>query len=462
MTMLRACTLILTLAATLGCQPSDAGQQTGQGALDPPPRKPTGDQLLQAAHSGYRTSPGTRQECIGRQVFDVPHEIEWEVKGPRSGEGLIRNAPTDKDDFSNVFPDGLYHLTSRLHYERWNLGVMAPVSREEFDRWRAGEKDWYPKLIRMREESIAKTKAEIAEYRKKIDGMGREGHEELVLSALEDDIERLTKDIAVFRSRIAAKFLFDSEDVFGVQEAGYYAFLFKNQRAYRIQMFGPRDQGAETPEQFDQRFADFVRRFRPRAMYEIPTEPGVCIPYGFIPDDGTGDYQVKVAFRFKDHPGVAYDFNTGLAYDARLRNSPGNHYVSNLPEPSMFRATTLGLTGLLGGGAVAGRMEKSIGPRTAKIGAIDASQGGFSIITGEADGPKVPSYTIYTATNGFPDVHILPFIVLEVSSYTRKQFPTLPEDPPPFDETMARVDTLLKSIRLRPTSPPMPELKALK
>lgn len=52
----------------------------------------------------------------------------------------------------------------------------------------------------------------------------------------------------------------------------------------------------------------FVKYFRPRALYEIPKEPGVCFPYGFIADDGKTPRHVGVTMRLKEYPDVRIFF----------------------------------------------------------------------------------------------------------------------------------------------------------
>src|SRR5690606_18463441 len=56
---------------------------------------------------------------------------------------------------------------------------------------------------------------------------------------------------------------------------------------------------------------DVLSRFRTRAPGEVPEEPGVCLPYAFIADDGTGDYHTHASFRYPDRPGVVYSIDTG-------------------------------------------------------------------------------------------------------------------------------------------------------
>lgn len=57
---------------------------------------------------------------------------------------------------------------------------------------------------------------------------------------------------------------------------------------------------------------------------------------------------------------------------------------------------------------------------------------------------------------------VLPFILVEMSSRTMEQAPELKTNPPPFKQSMDRLQMLLKSTPLRPTMPSMPDMAALK
>ena len=193
-------------------------------------------------------------------------------------------------------------------------------------------------------------------------------------------------------------------------------------------------------------FLDMLKRFQTRALYQVPKEPGICIPYGFIPDDGTGHFRTEVSFRYKDRPGVIYSMGTSVVGE---RNYLG--------ESAMLTATARS-AGALGSGLVGGRDAKAVGPHQVKIGVLDAWQGGVSLNVADRGKPPVRSYSVYTAYDGHAHSRVLPSIRVNLLSFTREQEDTLKIDPPPLEESLQRLDTLLKSIRLRPSLPEMPEL----
>ncbi|WP_141234023.1 T6SS immunity protein Tli4 family protein [Pseudomonas sp. Irchel 3E20] len=47
-----------------------------------------------------------------------------------------------------------------------------------------------------------------------------------------------------------------------------------------------------------------LRNFRARSLYELPTERGVCVPYGFVKDDRPQKRSMGIIMRLKDHPDV--------------------------------------------------------------------------------------------------------------------------------------------------------------
>ena len=52
-----------------------------------------------------------------------------------------------------------------------------------------------------------------------------------------------------------------------------------------------------------------MKRFRPRNLYQVPSEQGFCLPYGFISDDsGKEPHEMGVTYRLIDHPDVTIFF----------------------------------------------------------------------------------------------------------------------------------------------------------
>ncbi|HET7865369.1 MAG TPA: hypothetical protein VFL86_13280 [Burkholderiaceae bacterium] len=145
---------------------------------------------------------------------------------------------------------------------------------------------------------------------------------------------------------------------------------------------------------------------------------------------------------------MIYTVGTGVVLERGIDDS----------EPSGLKAIARAGGAGLGVALAGGRDIKRIGPRAARIGALSAEQGGISMNVADAGKPAVNGYSVYTGYGGWGHSRVLPYITVDMRSFTMEQEPTLKVNPPPVDESLARLDELLKSIRLRPTDVPMPEL----
>ncbi|CAE6792679.1 T6SS immunity protein Tli4 family protein [Paraburkholderia nemoris] len=77
-------------------------------------------------------------------------------------------------------------------------------------------------------------------------------------------------------------------------------------------------------------FGKISGNFSSRALYEIPTGPGVCLPYAFVADnDQDSNRQVGVTFRLIDHPDVTVLFLDAKAQstDPKLTARQKNEFV---------------------------------------------------------------------------------------------------------------------------------------
>jgi hypothetical protein len=162
-------------------------------------------------------------------------------------------------------------------------------------------------------------------------------------------------------------------------------------------------------------------------------------------------FDVKLSLRYADRPNVLYTIGTGIV---------GTDYQP-VSEPTALMAATRANIGRDPGPEneeAARRLLKRIEAHDVMIGALPAQQGGIAVNTADPGKPVTPNYSVYTGYGGWKGSQVLPFITVEMRSFTREQERTFKTDPPPFEESLQRLDALLKSIRLRPTEPPMPEL----
>jgi hypothetical protein len=64
-----------------------------------------------------------------------------------------------------------------------------------------------------------------------------------------------------------------------------------------------------------------IKSFHPRALYELPTQTGVCFPYGYIADEGKTPYNTAVTMRLLAHP----DVEIMVSFQIADHNGQGNN-----------------------------------------------------------------------------------------------------------------------------------------
>lgn len=98
-----------------------------------------------------------------------------------------------------------------------------------------------------------------------------------------------------------------------------HQYIYQAERIFNF-IVGERDSLVENLELINK----LVRALRPRPIFTVPQEPGVCIPYGFIADDGKQGRHVAVTMRLKDHPDVEIFFEDKTAYDYGIKQTAQN------------------------------------------------------------------------------------------------------------------------------------------
>lgn len=52
---------------------------------------------------------------------------------------------------------------------------------------------------------------------------------------------------------------------------------------------------------------------RPRPLFDVPSEPGLCLPYVFIPDNGLEKHAIAMTYRLKEHPDITVNLKSETA-----------------------------------------------------------------------------------------------------------------------------------------------------
>ncbi len=432
--MKRACIVALLLAsAQAGCQPAS---QTSPKPDTHPWLRPWMVGELQRVRS-YAPTPvaGMQRECLGRLAFEVRSGTEW------AADRLEKIEDGEIVEFSDRLPGD---RQERLAYGDLRIWVSGPATHADMEAareqrafsergsgaeaWEKGIAEDEAELESVRknrsEEVVAMFERRLAESREKLENAR---HQKRLDFGMPDELSYDTG-----RGQIRIRFLMQGH-------------IFTFVRNHSMLRDGDPRRDAMLAE-----LRDVLSRFRTRAPDEVPEEPGVCLPYAFIADDGTGDYHTHASFRYPDRPGIVYSIDTGY------RPPDGQRGAAQLPIPAPVRVLSYpaAITEVFRGRV---RDVYPITPRGARIGPYSADQGGLSVNVAKVGEPDIHTYTIFTGLQGIASLQTWPFIGIEANSYTRLQYDQLAENPPPQSETQARLDALLKSMHLRRTTVESPE-----
>ena len=247
-----------------------------------------------------------RQECLGRHVFEVPEDMQWAVFHPEyiyrvsegGGHGFGRKVGA-KGDSVVYSPYGAI------------IKVSDIVESSEFEaaaNYQLGTGRLNQKRIL---ENIETDKRRLAK-------LPRMGYGPEVIQQLEDEIAELEAQVPLALYTVHDLGIPDAYFIGGRGDPTH-AYLYRNNRVYYFVMRRAGDNGTEA-------FLDLMSRFQPRELYEVPEGPGICIPYGFIADDGKAPYSIKNSLRFTQTPNVVFTLLTASASDPWNTSSTSTLY----------------------------------------------------------------------------------------------------------------------------------------
>jgi hypothetical protein len=454
---------VLAVIVLMGCGPSRAERQAVEE------EQAWQDDLQQVARSAYAApASGSRQECLGRHVFDVVGPVQW---------------PTDPS-VSSVFNSrqsySIFDRGDRILVGETKVGVIFDPEGKKFAFQFEG-------LELDKKNSMASQTKSIAMYKELLamstSPQGRKQWEKEIrhheIWRDRNQIDRrfdlgLPDSLGVWEFERGEIVDTDDEDSILNQGQVMTAYIYRKPWLHVFEQ--PRGPATEQPAN-EARMRAFLKRFRTRAEFEVPREPGLCIPYGFIADDGTLPFAMKQAMRYRDVPGVVYVLDTGVVSD-KIPSGGG----------ALWNAMGVAGIGLLGG-EVPENMEvlQRIGPKKVQIdGRVAIESGVVARVNGldaeekrkaNARADYTPAqlkrvlnrapyevYTLYAGTNGKRDSQALPWLDIKMRTFARNQVTEeekLASDPPPFAQSLPRFEGLLRSMRLRATTPALPEVEAL-
>lgn len=383
----------------------------------------------------YKPASGQLSECLGRLAFDVPAKVQW----PTFEHGRIGKL------FVQAFSREVAGASEILHFGDYKIAVFeAPTAAIA-----NGVKFDVPSVaIARAEKNISETRAAIekikADKPKEIADL--ESYLERRASRIpgwEEDIAKIKQNTFPIKTAIPGAEMFGVMESVGASDAKDYltisAYVTRGPKIYVFQ--SQKKIGANvTRDSFAAEFNNILKQFRTRADNEVPRTPGVCIPFGFLSDDGKTPIDMRRSYRLADAPGVLYTIHTGSKHV----------YVNRSVTAEASDAANIGQRDIAGDEEVKDFITKRIAPQPYKIGGVNGVQGGVAAKIPQPGGKAIEAYNVFTGYSGKAGDESLPFILVDLKTVIRKRAPELPSDPPPFEQSFGRLQTMLKSIRLRP------------
>ena len=237
--------------------------------------------LLLGAQSAWAESK--LQECLGRMRFQSPEKFEWAT--------FAIERSNMKSAGGHVFSKNVHAVSDFVSYNYDDLTIRVSdiTTRENFDRERNAiihETELYKKNL----EEDLKTNERLLETIKRMK------YSADIVKNHENEITKLEDQIRQTKTYEHDLGIPDSH-VLGSKETPYEFLLWRNNRVFYFNMNKPAENSA-------QRIKDLAARFEARDLYQVPEGPGVCMPYGFIHDDGKTGFSVKNSLRFTSTPNV--------------------------------------------------------------------------------------------------------------------------------------------------------------
>lgn len=403
-----------------------------------PSRLPTKAELMRMTAPDYRPAAGAIGECIGRLAFETPRAFEWPTATPFELQG----------PFNHAFSASVFDPGDVIEVDGVSIGVVHPMSRED----KAAILESLPgnELIRLKSE-LKEAEVELRKLRGAGDKSPR-GQESVRIEEFRvTDLKRRISESNFEGVSLGVPdgVAYQTTLMHGhVRYVVLRAYLFRGTEAFA---FESRADAADQAAVKQQRatFMRLIAVFKPREFGQVPKDLGICIPYGFIPDDGKTSVKVKQSIRFADAPNVLYTLNTGSVHARTLKSTVINAIAS----------AKAGLPGFSDEAGIGPLVTQRIGPRSVKMGGVNGEQGGIVLKVSPPGKAAFEAYSVSTGFAGWLGTMAMPYMLVDLRTFTKDQAPELKANPPPFKQSKERLDYILTGLRLRATSPSMPELR---
>ena len=235
--------------------------------------------LIFSTASNAEVTDNWKMECVGRYQVSLPGDIDVAV-----------DKVTEQGDWiDNSYADGQTAVFSKLLYSG-HLTVISPALQKDFVKLKQI-------ILKQRDE----TKQEL---------LGTH-------SPYSESDKRTANGYKPIRYNTPTMFGWDTTS----SDPGIFYFRDNKIFSYSPNFVGGYDSATSQSENAEniKHYNTFLNDFRTRAIFEVPKQEGVCIPYGFIPDDGKQPHEIAVTMRLLDHPDieVALRDSTNTGYTIR-------------------------------------------------------------------------------------------------------------------------------------------------
>ncbi len=340
-------------------------------------------------------------------TFEIPEEMEWATYDASRVWQISKGGGHNfTAEVTAVGDNGSYDYDSMIFY------VSEKVDKNEShnaSNYIKGTAEIYQDHLR---ENIKLDKKAISTLQKN--------------KSEEKSIERIKKGIAEMEAKIPLAKIYEHDlgipdsHILGSKNIPFHVLLWRNQRVYYFTFSKPTENSA-------QRIKDLIARFRTRELYEVPNEPGICFPYGFIADDGKTAYELKNSLRFTRTPNVIFSLLTASANDPWQTRPTSGLYDSDF-RPGYDRQ----------------KWKKSALLDSLHIGKRLAAFEGWRLDPRPDSGERERAWFGLAHTGGTLD----PLVAIQVQTF-QKGTDDLTDYTPPPEEVLPRLKALSQSIEQR-------------
>lgn len=350
------------------------------------------------------TSPAWRTECVGYYTMQIPGDIEYAVQQQPLERGWLPKFSTGLGVFKTSFSVGLDSEGTDLG----DIEISSEATQQELDA-----------LAKARNNELQKFKNDRLSMADGIDDRPVQQ-------------KRLRKEAA--EVQFYAPFNGGSVSArYGETGVSVDALVGDRIVSTGLKLTG-------TPQQT---IDAFLKRYRARAPFDVPTEPGVCFPYSFV----TGEKEpasVGISMRLRDRPDIVIYLHDGKDFTRLEPPKSAKAYLSKAVQ------------GFFYGAKLANPLDGDLMPFRAITIDEREGQGGFALVTRDSDpGPEA----INNAVNKDQDWAYLAYVPADKAAppgmssdlvFKVERFGRFAKQPMTEKEFRELVKTLAAGIRRRP------------